>query len=65
MSHIETIICPECETIQDAEVEHTPIWNIYVHECISCKHIIMESEWLTNINQNAVNNQHESESSNE
>ena len=44
-SHIEKIICPECKSIQTATVEHTPLWNSYVHECTECGYIIMESEW--------------------
>lgn len=44
-SHAEKIICPECKSIQDAIVEHTPLWNMYVHECTECGYIIMESEW--------------------
>ena len=43
--HIETIICPECSEVQEAVVKHTTIWNIYIHECTYCNHIIMESEW--------------------
>lgn len=44
-SHTEQIICPECKSIQTATVEHTPLWNSYVHECTECGYIIMESEW--------------------
>jgi hypothetical protein len=43
----ETIICPECKTVQMAIVEATPIFNSYVHECVKCEHIITESEWQT------------------
>ena len=43
-SHTETIICPECDRIQIATVEHTFPWHSYVHEC-ECGHVITESEW--------------------
>lgn len=44
-SHIETIICPDCESVQRAEVVHTQPWYSYVHVCDNCEYIIMESEW--------------------
>lgn len=43
--HIEIIKCPECNKIQEAIVEHTLPWASYVHTCIGCGYIIMESEW--------------------
>jgi len=44
--HIEKIECPECGKRQIATVLHTsPFWS-YVHNCVSCKHTIMESEWI-------------------
>jgi Zn ribbon nucleic-acid-binding protein len=43
--HIETIKCPECGKKQKAEVWHTYPWWSYVHTCISCNYLIMESEW--------------------
>lgn len=43
--HIEQIKSPECDTEQQAVVEHTdPFWS-YVHKCTHCQHIILESEW--------------------
>ncbi len=42
---IETIQCPECNTIQAAKVEEAWPWSIYIHECANCNYIIMESEW--------------------
>ena len=43
--HLEQIICPECESIETAEVQHTtPFWA-YVHICSKCGHAIIESEW--------------------
>lgn len=42
----EKIKCPECGTIQEAEVEQSIPWWIYIHECEKCKYIIMESEWI-------------------
>lgn len=43
--HTEYIHCPNCEDIQEATVEHTAPWNIYVHFCTSCGYAILESEW--------------------
>lgn len=48
-SHTETISCPECKHVQEAEVKYTPMWNVYIRECKSCKYIIMESEWTVTI----------------
>lgn len=45
--HKEQIICPECNSTENAEVKHsTPFWT-YIHEC-SCGYIIMESDWQKN-----------------
>lgn len=44
-SHKETIVCPECISIQEATVYHTEPFITAVHECSECKCIIMESEW--------------------
>jgi len=41
----EKIICPQCESIQNAIVEMTKPFPIFIHECTNCKYIIMESEW--------------------
>ena len=39
------IICPECNSIQDAVIEDAWPFPIYVHKCTGCEYIIMESEW--------------------
>ncbi len=44
-SHLENIVCPGCQSMQSAEVEHTRPWWSYVHTCTECGYIIMESEW--------------------
>jgi phage FluMu protein Com len=44
-THVEIIKCPECDTIQQAEVEHTTAWNIYIHHCKNCNYTITESDW--------------------
>jgi hypothetical protein len=44
-SHIETIKCPECLKVQEAEVEHLDPFNSYVHTCIGCGYVITESDW--------------------
>jgi Zn ribbon nucleic-acid-binding protein len=43
--HEEQIICPMCEELQTATVEHTIPWYSFVHECSKCGYIITESEW--------------------
>ena len=43
--HEEQIICPMCEELQTATVEHTIPWYSFIHECSKCGYIIMESEW--------------------
>lgn len=43
--HTDIIKCPECNKVQEATVEHTHPWYSYVHTCINCGYIIMESEW--------------------
>lgn len=43
--HKVTIRCPQCESMEDAEVEHTiPFWT-YIHFCNKCGYVIMEDEW--------------------
>lgn len=42
---IESIVCPECGCIQFAKVLDTIPFNTYIHECLKCEYIIMESEW--------------------
>lgn len=39
------IVCPQCDSVQDAIVEGAWPWPIYVHYCTGCNYIIMESEW--------------------
>lgn len=43
-SHEEKIICPNCQRIETATVDHTQPFNSYVHLC-QCGYIIVESEW--------------------
>lgn len=43
--HYEAIECPNCNSTEIAEVEHTyPHWN-YTHFCDKCNYVIQESEW--------------------
>jgi hypothetical protein len=46
-SRTEKIICPNCAQIQDAQVIYYKgdPWESYVHNCIRCQYVIMESEW--------------------
>lgn len=41
----QIIRCPECQTIQAAIVEQMFPWWAYVHKCVKCEYVIMESEW--------------------
>ena len=43
--HSEFVICPRCESVQNAAVLHTWPWHIMVHDCTKCGYTIMESEW--------------------
>jgi hypothetical protein len=44
-NHTEKIICPQCGLGQMATVLHTvPHWT-FIHTCIKCKELIMESDW--------------------
>jgi uncharacterized Zn finger protein len=47
-SHKDLIICPECSTTQEAIVLHTVPFYSYVHTCVKCGYVIMESEWKQN-----------------
>jgi hypothetical protein len=52
LNRSERIVCPNCDSIEDAIVEahqgiaetHLP-FEVYVHHCINCGYIILESEW--------------------
>ena len=39
------IKCPECNTVQGAIYEDTPPFGTFIHTCVKCEYIIMESEW--------------------
>jgi len=43
----DNIRCPECGVVQGADVTHTEgdPFASWIHECIACGFIIMESEW--------------------
>lgn len=43
----DTIICPDCGWLQDAQVQFRPRdpHPTYIHECDPCGYIITESEW--------------------
>ena len=41
----QLIICPECSTTQEAIVVHTFPFLTFIHHCVKCKYVIMESEW--------------------
>jgi len=42
--HVEWIECPECKQRQHAKV-YKSLWYIYIHKCVKCEYLIMESEW--------------------
>lgn len=39
------IKCPSCDTVQGAIVKHTIPFGTFIHKCIKCEYLIMESEW--------------------
>ena len=41
----ETIICPNCGTIQEATVDRDVPFAVLIHDCDKCGYRIMESEW--------------------
>lgn len=43
--HAERIKCPECGMEQIAYVKETLLFNIYIHQCYKCWHLITESDW--------------------
>jgi len=43
--HTESIVCPNCNHIEQATVLHTAPFYSYVHICAACKYTIIESEW--------------------
>jgi hypothetical protein len=44
-THKETIKCPNCGHIQEATVIHSQPFAKYIHHCLKCGYMIMESEW--------------------
>lgn len=42
----ESIVCPECQTTQEAEVVNATPFPVYVHECQHCNYMITESDWV-------------------
>lgn len=57
-NRVEKIVCPKCDKIQFSEVETTPFWDIYIHDCEECGYTIMESEWDRVKCKNNENNSH-------
>ena len=45
LGHVERIRCYECQHEQLAIVEHGQPFNTYIHTCVRCGYIIMESVW--------------------
>jgi N6-adenosine-specific RNA methylase IME4/ribosomal protein S27AE len=45
LSRKEFIKCPECGSIELAEIKNTIPFETYIHECSKCEYIIQESEW--------------------
>lgn len=41
----EIIKCPECQTIQVGQILPWEPFDVYLHDCVKCDHLIMESEW--------------------
>lgn len=42
----ELLNCPCCGQRQVAEVLHTRVHDVRLHECIKCDYIITESDWI-------------------
>ena len=40
-----TIACPECGSLENANIKVGNPFNTYIHECSECGFIIMESDW--------------------
>lgn len=40
-----TIVCPRCGSHEAAQVEHTPLFPIFLHDCAVCGYVIQEDEW--------------------
>ena len=40
----QTILCPQCDTLQVAEVQHTIPFATYIHNC-KCGYTVTESNW--------------------
>lgn len=43
--YIIKIRCPNCQTIEEAEIKESIPFNIYIHNCSKCDFTIMESDW--------------------
>jgi hypothetical protein len=50
----ETIQCPACDLIQEAEVLGTFPHPTFIHRCEGCDYVIMESEWQAPDRETAV-----------
>lgn len=44
-SHTERIVCPECQSIEEAEVKHSFPSELLYHVCEKCKCEITDTEW--------------------
>ena len=44
--HYEAIACPNCAHKQIAKVTHTEPFYTYIHECVKCKYVATESDWI-------------------
>ena len=50
MSKVKThtdvkIRCPVCGQEQWAQIIHSIPFDVYIHDCVECGYVIMESEW--------------------
>lgn len=43
--HIEYIRCPECKSIERAEVKHTLQWWALIYDCSNCGNVIIWYGW--------------------
>lgn len=42
---MEFIICPQCNSEQEATIIHTSPFNTMIHHCSKCNYVITESDW--------------------
>lgn len=44
-SHIEFVICPACDSVEEATIMHLPFKWVYEHLCKNCGYLIYDKDW--------------------